>query len=237
MLSILIPMHNEGEIIYRNLKSISSVCNGKRMNYEIIVIDDGSEDNSVEEAKKAALENKRIHIVGYRVNKGKGEALLYGFKHARGDYISFFDADLEISALSIFYLLEKLKANCADAAIFSKNHPSSTVNFPFYRKLLSRGYYLLTKILFRLPVNDTQTGCKVFRRAVLETVSDKIYTKRFAFDLELLVYANKSGFRIIELPIKISFNRQRSRISLRNVLDLVVDTIVIFYRYYILHVV
>jgi len=233
MLSVIIPVYNERKIIQRNLGFISSALRRAKLKYEIIVVDDGSEDDTFSEAKK----NRLIKAIRYTNHRGKGEALLYGFHHSRGDHIVFYDADLEVPPQSIFYLLTKLKSEDSDIAIFSKNHPSSEINFPFYRKLLSRGYYLLTKLLFRLPVNDTQTGCKIFRRNVLSSLSKKVVTKRFAFDLEILAYANILGFSILGLPIKIRFKRQKSRISIRNIFDLIMDTFIIFYRIYILRVV
>jgi len=237
MLSVIIPVYNESMTIQRNLSLISVALRRAKLKYEIIVVDDGSEDNTFLEAKNSSKKGGPTKAIRYTDHKGKGEALLYGFRHSRGNHIVFYDADLEIPPKSIFYLLTKLKSEDSDIAIFSKNHPSSEINFPFYRKLLSRGYYLLTKLLFRLPVNDTQTGCKIFRRNALLSLSKKVVTKRFAFDLEILTYANKLGFRILELPIKIKFKRQKSRISIRNVFDLILDTFIIFYRIYILHVV
>lgn len=237
MLSIIIPVYNESKIIQRNLSLISSALRSTKLKYEIIVVDDGSEDDTFSEAKKSSKKDRLVKSIRYANHRGKGKALLYGFRHSRGHHIVFYDADLEIPPKSIFYLLAELKSEDTDIAIFSKNHPSSEINFPFYRKLLSRGYYLLTKLLFRLPVNDTQTGCKIFRRNVLSSLSKKVVTKRFAFDLEILAYANRLGFSILELPIKIKFKRQKSRISIRNVFDLILDTLVIFYRIYILRIV
>ena len=230
-LSVIVPAYNESAVIEGNVLAIEKAVSGKVESYEIIVVDDGSTDATFENASRAA-KSKKIMIFGYRQNKGKGYALKLGTRKSSGKIVAFLDADLEIPADRMFTLLPELEKG-ADIAIFSKNHPSSRINFPFYRKFLSKLYYIFAKALFHLPVSDTQTGCKVFRREVLDKVLPYVYTKQFAFDLELLAYANDYGYRISELPIKINFRRETGRIRLGNIWRMALDTLIAFFRLHV----
>ena len=116
----------------------------------------------------------------------------------------------------------------------SKRHPQSQVLYPPLRRVYSWGYQQLNRVLFHLPVRDTQTGIKVVRRDVLIEVLPRMEEKRFAFDLELFVVARQRGFRkLVEMPVSIG-ERFSSTISLRSVQNMLLDTFAIFYRLRIL---
>jgi hypothetical protein len=121
-----------------------------------------------------------------------------------------------------------------DVVLGSKRHPMSHVSYPLNRKIMSWTYHKLTRLLFRVNVRDTQTGLKMIRREVLAAVLPLMLEKRFAFDLELLVVARLLGYtRIFEAPVRIDY-RFDSHIGIRQVLQIVIDTLAIFYRRYIL---
>lgn len=230
-LSIIIPSYNEGKNILKNIRYAVKIFGSLPMikDFEIIVVDDGSIDNTRSEAAK--ISNRHVKIIGYEKNMGKGHALIYGVGFAKGDYILFLDADMEIDPRQIRKLLSIITFEDTDAAIFSKNMMGSKINSPLYRKILSRGYYFIAHVLINLPVNDTQVGCKIFRSSVLKNISHKIKTKKFAFDLELITVMYMMGSRIIEVPVEINFSREAMRIKLRNILRMFLDTLDIFYRY------
>jgi glycosyltransferase involved in cell wall biosynthesis len=227
--SVIVPAYNEGMAIKKNLEYLSRTLHSEPLlrNFEIIVVDDGSTDNTREEAKKFG----KAKVVGYENNRGKGAALIYGLVFAKGDYILFIDADMEIDPRQAKKLMEVMLAKNADVVIFSKNVRGARINFPLHRKVLSRGYYFIVHLLFNIPVNDTQVGCKMFRVAALKKVADKIKTEKFAFDLEMLYLLNTAGYRIIEVPVEISFRREKLRISMRNILRMLSDTLGIFHRH------
>jgi dolichol-phosphate mannosyltransferase len=230
MLTVIVPAYNEGKIICSNLEKIDRVCKKYSIDYEIIVADDGSEDDTRKEAERALKKNRHIKVVGYTKNRGKGGVIKYAFQFSRGEYVAFIDADLDLEPREIFHLLKSMNDYDADIAIFSKYCKGSRTNFPLHRKILSKGYYMFAKMLLGLPVSDTQVGCKVFRREVLENVIPKLSTKKFAFDLELLAYANKIGYTLVEIPARINFRRHRIRINFWDILRMFFDTLVIFYR-------
>lgn len=122
----------------------------------------------------------------------------------------------------------------ADVVIGSKKHPESELDYPRQRKFISNIYFLLIKILFSLPIKDTQTGLKLFKHEVLKRVFPKVLVKRYAFDLELLVNIHHSGYKIVEAPVTLNYQRRMGRIRLKDLYHTGMDTLAIFYRMHIL---
>jgi glycosyltransferase involved in cell wall biosynthesis len=202
--------------------------------YEIIIIDDGSSDDTYEKIKEIAADNTHISAKQNRVNFGKGRALKKAFRYTEGDYILFLDADLDLHPRQTQSLFDIMADKDADIVIGSKRHPESEINYPISRKIISNGYYYIIKVLFGLPVRDTQTGLKLFKRKVLEDVFGKVLIKRYAFDLELLANAHHLGYNIAEAPIKLDFKRVSGRIRPIDIWHTAIDTLAIFYRMYII---
>jgi glycosyltransferase involved in cell wall biosynthesis len=238
VVSIIVPAHNQQKTIKQDLENIHKVMSQTRWSFEIIVVVDGSKDKTFDEAKKAVGEN--IKIFGYENNKGKGYAVRYGMARAKGEYISFIDAGMDINPNGISMLLEYMEWYSADIIVGSKRHPGSKVNYPFIRKVYSFVYYLLIKFLFGLCLKDTQTGLKVFKRNVLEKVMPRLLVKQFAFDIEILAVADHLGFKkIYEAPVEVNFDFRGSHISYalifdKNVQGIIRDTLAVWYRLRIL---
>lgn len=231
-ISFIIPAFNEGERIADTIDEVEGVLGRLNADYELIVVDDGSSDNTFDVANGHSSKNVMVYRNGHNV--GKGGALLNGIQRANGDYITFLDADLDIAPSNLKIFLEYMERNNADVVIGSKRHPGSKVIYPVSRRFLSRCYSLLIFLLFRLPLRDTQSGFKLFKSDVLKRVYPRILCKRYAFDLELLVNAHHLGYKIVEAPIDLSYRRFNSRISLKDIWNIFVDTCAIFYRLRIL---
>ncbi|MDO8623035.1 MAG: glycosyltransferase family 2 protein [archaeon] len=229
-LSIIMPMYNSSDII-TNIKEAMVSLNKVTEDYEIILVNDGSTNNCFEEAKK--FSSKKVKVVGYDQNMGKGYAIKYGFNFTKGDYIAFVDSGRDLDPKQLKDFLEIMKKEDADIVIGSKRHSKSEVHYPLIRRVMSRVYQIMNKMLFNLKVQDTQVGLKLFKREVLEKIMPKIAIKRFAFDLELLVLANKYEFKIAEAPIIMRY-KFRSTINLVAVFWMLWDTAAIFYRLKIL---
>jgi len=234
VLSVLIPAYNECESIAESVRETIGVCRESCDDYEIIVIDDGSSDDTYAQVKNLAAEDARVCVIQCAENQGKGFALRHGFEFARGQWIVFLDADLDLHPRHIGTLYDILQSEGADCVIGSKRHPQSRLIYPPYRRILSTGYYWIIRFLFGLPVRDTQTGIKLFKRQVLEDILPLIVVKRFAFDLELLVNIHRLGYRIAEAPVHLAFRRRYGRIGWRDMRNIWVDTAAVFYRLYIL---
>lgn len=230
-LSIIIPMFNSTDICENITAAVNSIKSVIK-DYEIILVNDGSTNNCFQEAKK--MENSRIKIVGYDVNKGKGSAIKYGFNFVEGDYVAFIDSGGDINPKQFKDFIEIIEREKADVVVGSKRHPRSKLHYPLFRKMMSKVYQTINKILFNLKVQDTQVGIKLFRKKVLEKVMPKIAVKRFAFDLELLVLATKYKFKIVDAPVIIKF-KFNSTIDPFAVFWMLWDTAAIFYRLKILN--
>lgn len=200
-LSLIMPAFNEEDNIELVIEKVDNVARQTELAYELIVVDDGSIDNTGIKVGNYAKNNGHVKIVGYKNNVGKGFALKTGFFHANGELIVFIDSDSDIDPNLILHYVKALKD--ADIIVGSKWHPQSSVEAPLVRRILSHGFNVLVKLLVGLRVSDTQTGLKAIRRSAFVRVFPKLIVKRFAFDVELLALANLLGLRVVEMPIRI----------------------------------
>lgn len=228
LFSILIPAFNEGCHIHDNVLRVGRIWPSEDI--DLIVIDDGSSDDTYAQSQAAALEDPRISVLKLEKNCGKGAALANGFRLAQGEFIAFLDADLEIQPEYVQKMLEAQQNNGKDVIVGRKVYLQAHV--PLLRRMMSWVYRNLVRLLFNLHLRDTQTGIKVFRRQVLETCIPRLTVKGFAFDVELLALAQKAGYSIDEYPVELTFKRTRSleRIKLMHILRMFVDTISIYRR-------
>jgi glycosyltransferase involved in cell wall biosynthesis len=235
MLSILMPAYNEAHSIAKNVCETVETMHALGIDFEIVVIDDGSMDGTHTAASDALRTwPDHVRVVRCNRNEGKGNALICGASYAKGDYVAFLDADMDLHPEQLAGFFAIMEARNADAVIGSKFHPDSKVDYPPVRRVYSFVYYMLVRTLFGLPVRDTQTGIKLFKRAVLEHVLPRVLVKRFAFDLELLANVQHFGYRVVEAPVTLNFQRVCSRLRFPAVWNVLLDTLAIFYRMRIL---
>jgi glycosyltransferase involved in cell wall biosynthesis len=233
-ISIVMPAYNEGSLVFASIKETAKVLREANCDFEIIVVDDGSRDNTHYEVLRAKSEIRNVRIVRVQRNLGKGNAIKEGCGAVTGDIVVFLDADLDLHPAQINVLFDYLVIHDADVVIGSKRHPDSKLDYPWYRKVMSDVYYVIVKSLFGLPVRDTQTGIKLFRQEVLQDVLPRLVVKKYAFDLELLVNVHNQGFKIKEAPISLKFQGKFGRIRLKDIYHTFLDTLAIFYRLRIL---
>lgn len=234
-LSIVLPAYNEADRIQENLIEVVRTLKTFCESFEVLVVDDGSSDGTGLLAASVAAGLPCIKVLHYEQNQGKGHAVVLGSMHASGDYVVLLDADLDLHPKQIREYMALLQDRQADVIVGSKNHPESVVQgYPAMRKLYSLAYYLVVRLLFGLPLRDTQTGLKIFKREVLQAVVPRILAKRFAFDIEILANVHRRGYTIAEAPVALTFQRRMGRINWRDCLQVGRDTAAIFYRMYIL---
>jgi len=237
LLSLIIPVYHQEKTIRKQLQNILAELSQLPIPYEIIVVIDGMDDDSFEEAKK--VNDKKLLVTGYKSNHGKGYAVRFGMAKSKGDIIGFLDAGGDLSELGLSMMLEHFKWYNADIIIGSKRHPVSKVQYPFVRHILSFAYQMLVRLLFGLNVRDTQVGMKLYRREVLEDVLPRLLVKQFAFDIEILAVSYYLGYkRIFEAPVELDFTGASSITSIsvwRIISRTLWDTLAIFYRLRILH--
>jgi dolichol-phosphate mannosyltransferase len=167
LLSVVVPVYNEARTIVDNVRTIRErVEGGLGEAVEVIVVSDGSIDES--EERLLADASHRARVIHYDRNLGKGYAVKTGALAARGRWISFVDADLDVDPASIPSFLKLARRESMDFVIGSKRHPDSLVHYPRSRRVASWLYQKLIRLLFSLDVRDTQVGLKVFKREVAE---------------------------------------------------------------------
>jgi len=237
MLSIVMPAYNEEKLIYNSIKETLRIVEGFVPSLELIVANDGSKDNTKAEIERAAKEDARVRLVSSEKNRGKGNAIISGVSQAEGKYIAFVDADLELNPSQLEGYLQKMLDDNKDVVIGCKFHKDSKLDYPFKRKVISMGYYLMLLVLFHLNVKDTQTGLKVFKAEAVKPVAHLIRTSGFAYDIELLVAIHRRGFSIGQMPVEVVYVRDAGtkRIVLGDVWRAFCDTWKIFGRVYFKH--
>lgn len=228
-LSIVIPAFKEENNIYRTVKKIVEAHDILGYTYEVIVVIDGSPDNTGREAKRH--KSKNVRVLEYKTNHGKGYALKYGTMRARGDIITFTDAGGDFDPKQFDKCVKLMEIFDADFVIGSKRHPASKINYPRKRRLYSWIYHRMIKILFGLNVTDTQAGLKFLKKKVAKDVVSRAMVKQYAFDLEMLVIAHQLGYRrIFEAPVELDFNSAGSGINYKTIRNMILDTMAVFYR-------
>ena len=230
-ISIIVPAYNEEDSIVDCVNEIINTMESQNKDYEVIIIDDGSMDATGIKIKKEFGNNRSVRYSRHEQNMGKGYAIRKGFTLSRGELIGFIDADKDLHSSNLLKFEQILNLNHVDAVIGSKRHPDSVLYYPPIRRLYSNAYYYIVKLIFWLPIRDTQTGIKLFKRKAIEKVLNKLKVNRFAFDLELLVFLKREGFKIVEAPVMLDFSRGKAdRISLKDVWFVFKDTLSLFVR-------
>lgn len=236
-LSVIIPAYKQAKTIRQDLYSIYDTLEQIRYPYELILVVDGTKtDSTYSEAKKCHL--KKLQVIGYSHNHGKGYALRYGMARSKGDYVAFIDSGMEIDPNGISMLLEHMEWYQADIIVGSKRHPASQVYYPIDRKIISFGAYLIARFLLGINIHDTQAGLKIFKRPVLEKVLPRLLVKSYAIDLEILSVASHLGYqKIYEAPIKLNYSFQSltHATGYKIIINCLRDALAVFYRLKILH--
>lgn len=221
-LSVVMPSYQLGDVIGPNVRRVLAAVSGEA-EHEVVVVDDGSTDSTDEILTELAASEDRLKLVRHDLNRGKGQALISGWRASSGDRIVFLDADLDLPPEQIHELLKHLDR--ADVVVGTKRAAMSRRNYPWLRTFLSRLYATVTSGIFRLPVNETQTGLKVFRRGVLDRVLPEMRILGYAFDLELLIRADRLGSTMVEVPVTLAPAAKESSFRVAMAWELARDTL------------
>mgnify|MGYP000624971138 CR=1 FL=1 len=230
-ISVIMPVYNGETFIERSIKRVSDYLKRINIESEIIIVDDGSKDNTHQKALRIlkTLNNHNIRILKYNENRGKGHALLYGYKYAKGDIIIFYDADLDIPVQQLTLLIKTAQKTNADLIITSKWHPKSKTKTTKLRKLQSKTFNLLERLLLGIKQSDTQTGAKAIRKQALDAIASTLTIKRYSFDAELITAATAQGYKILEIPALWPI-RLTAKFKIREIWRMLIDLLAITYR-------
>lgn len=205
-ISVVVPCYKESMVIEENVIAIFSYLFEHFERFEIIVVTDGSPDDTATKVRMLGLKQPNIplKLISFKRNQGKGAAVKEGVLATQYDPVLFIDADLTIPISELGKFMPTLEIS--DIAIASRLVPGTIFeeNTPWYRVVLARGFHLLQILLLgNFEYSDTQCGFKLFRKNVAQTLFEQIRIKRFAFDAELLFLAKKMSYSVAVLPVTI----------------------------------
>ena len=197
----MIPCYNEALIIQQNIKLIIDFLSHKGFAWEIVVVDDGSTDDSVKEI--LSIKHVALKLIHYNLNKGKGTAIRIGIINSSGEYIIFMDADLSVSLTSIDTFLNKIESSDIEIFVASRKQIRShvLVRQPWLREQLGKGFTTLARIITGVKVSDFTCGFKGFTRKAAWKIFTNAKINGWGFDAEILYLAKKYGYIIKEIPI------------------------------------
>jgi len=230
LLSIIIPAYNEQHRIGSTLDKISQFLKNKEFLTEIIVVDDGSVDDTSSEVSKYRDKFQSFNLIKNDKNYGKGFSVKKGFLESKGELVLFTDADLStpIEELDDFLKL------CADYDLVIASRAIQgaklTKRQPFYREYLGRFLNIIIRVLLLKDFKDTQCGFKLFKKSSCEQVFQALKTSGFMFDLEILVIAKIMNLKIKEKDVSWA-NSPETKVNLFSVFDMVKSFLDIFIRY------
>ncbi len=211
--SIVIPAYNESARIGRALAEVLRTLDEKRWNAEVLVVNDGSTDNTASIVENFVAKDPRVRLIQNPTNRGKGYSVRNGLLHGSGNIVMFTDADLSSPMEEAERLFDAIRDG-ADVAIGSRwlERSRQTIHQPLYRQIFGRCFNMVTRMVMRLPFADTQCGFKAFTRSAAQTIFQLQRIERWGFDPEILFIALKRGYHIREVPVTWGHD-ERSRIS------------------------
>ena len=212
-LSIVIPAYNESARIEHALDRVLSCVAEQGWDAELLVVDDGSTDDTAAIVQRWMTKYPRLHLVENPGNRGKGYSVRNGLLQAAGDIVMFTDADLSAPMEEAERLIAALNDG-ADVAIGSRwmDRTRQTIHQPLYRQFFGRCFNWVTRTVMGLPFKDTQCGFKAFKRSAAQVIFRLQTIERWGFDPEILFIARKLKYVIREVPVTWGHD-ERSRMS------------------------
>ncbi|MFH0929758.1 MAG: dolichyl-phosphate beta-glucosyltransferase [Candidatus Moraniibacteriota bacterium] len=214
-LSVIVPSYKEGKRLGQNLREIKDYLRDKNFDYEVLVVVDGSPDNTAEIAKSYKDKFENLRVIDNKKNHGKGYVVRQGLLESKGDVRVFLDADGSTSINHLNTFLPQFKKGY-DVVIGSRDIKGAFIQIhqPKYREVMGdMGNWLIRIILGLWSFPDTQCGFKMLNRKAAEEIASRMVVDRFGFDFELIILAKKMGFHIKQMPVR-WMNEEGSTVSL-----------------------
>lgn len=227
-LSLVIACYNEEVLLLDSVQQIVEVLDATRCSYEIIFIDDCSQDSTRSLIDQLIEEHsdKAYWKIFHEQNKGRGGTVTDGIRAAQGTVVGFIDIDLETPARYIPSCVAAIQAGC-DVATGRRIYTFRLRSIDRY--ILSKGYSRLVKWIYGLPLRDTETGFKFFNRKTILPILDQIQDQRWFWDTEIMVRSYLNGLKIIEIPTL--FIRRFDKQSTVNTLSDSIEYLIQLYRF------
>lgn len=196
IISLIIPCYNEGPYLERNLEDLYNLLDSLKFDFEMVIIDDKSGDDTLQRVKNFIKEKTNIQLEVHEHNKGRGYTVAEGIKKAHGKVVGFIDIDLEVAAQNIIPLILKILEGY-DVATGQRIYKIRWDP----RWILSKGYIRLVKFICKTPFEDTETGIKFFNRENILPLLDEIEDTHWFWDTEIMARSYYQGLKMIEMPV------------------------------------
>jgi len=205
-LSIVIPAYNESHKIARDVEAAAVFLDNNHFTGQIIIVDDGGKDNTAEAAGSVEISQSiKLEVIRYEQHRGKGYAVRKGMEQTTGEYAMFADSGCCVPYQNTLWGLDLLKSGECDIAHGSRKIQGCHINTDqnLYRRICSKMFhwYVIHSMKIPAELTDTQCGFKIYRGDVARHLYSECVTDGFAFDIEIIMRAQKEGYRIKEFPI------------------------------------
>ena len=213
-LSVVIPAYNEEKRIKNTLLDVDKFLSAQNYSYEIIVIDDGSKDGTVDLVRNLSKNIKNLRVVDNKENYGKGYVVRQGLMSAQGKFRLFMDADNATTIDQVKNFLPFFERGY-EVVIGDRDLKESQIKKrqPFYKEILGDMGNLLIRVLAVPGIKDTQCGFKCFSAKFVEKIFPRLKINRWGFDIEILALARKYGYKIKTVPV-VWINNEKSKVSI-----------------------
>ena len=204
LLSVVIPVYNEEKIIKSSVCRLTDFLRSLDITFEVLISDDGSRDSGAGIVSALSQKYSEIRLLCNPLNRGKGAAVRDGMLSAKGDFVIFTDCDLAYGETVIYDILQRLRAGKADVIIGSRAlHPNGYEGYSPFRKSVSESYLKILNKVMNISHTDFQCGIKGFTADARDKIFPLCKVNGYAFDLEVLLLAEKLDLRVSEIPVKV----------------------------------
>lgn len=224
-LSVLIPVYNENKRLPATIKRVVEFFRETEPEYEVILVNDGSTDDTLKICLEYAKSDPRIKVLSYEVNRGKGYAVWTGLKAAQGELLLFIDADLATPLKEYLKLKNILSSEKLDLAVGSrvKDESDIIIRHPIYRRYAGRIFNLFVRIIVLPGVKDSQCGFKLYTKSAYKAIASRQIIHGFSFDVEHLYIARNLKLKMKEVGVQWS-NVDNTTVSVfRSAVPMLID--------------
>lgn len=211
MLSVIVPVYNEALLISKNMPKLKQTLDSFGHDYELIIAEDGSSDDSVSIAEKFV--SKNIKLLTSKKRLGRGLALRNAIMASKGEIIVYMDADLATDLKHLPQLIEEIKKGFHISTGSRLISGSDVYGRTFLREIFSRWYNIILRLLFKTSIHDHQCGFKAFRKSTILPLLEEVQDNHWFWDTELLIRAQSKDFKVSEVPVKWT-DKKNSTVSL-----------------------
>ncbi len=200
--SVVLPVYNEANKLENSVNTVREYLNQLNYSYEIIIAEDGSTDGTDKIASSIAMKDNKIKYYHFDYRLGKGEAILRAFKNSESDILVHMDVDLSTHLKHLNELVDSIAVEGYDIATGSRLMKESRTERSARRGVASKGYNYLIRLLLGSKLHDHQCGFKAFKKEAIQELANDIKDNHWFWDTEVLVLAQRRGYRVKEFPVE-----------------------------------